>query len=46
MIDVFEHVIRGVCLHRLRELLRGGDAVEYAARKHRGWGPMPEPGTI
>jgi hypothetical protein len=43
--DIFEHVIRGVRLSRLRELIRGRDEHRTRKEERDGWVKMPEPST-
>jgi len=42
--EIFEHVIRGVRLSRLRELLRRRDE-DDRRRERNSWGNTPEPST-
>jgi hypothetical protein len=42
--DIFEHVIRGVRLSRLRELLRRRR--EQPKEERNGWASVPEPETV
>ena len=43
--DIFEHVIRGVRLSRLRELLRGNNEHDSHTEEREAWGHSPEPTT-
>ena len=45
MEEIFEHVIRGVRLSRLRELLRGRNEQRSHKEERNVWGHSPEPTT-
>lgn len=45
MDEIFEHVIRGVRLSRLRELLRGGRERHSHSEQGDAWANSPEPTT-
>jgi hypothetical protein len=45
LVDIFEHVIRGVRIDRLRELLRESEKHNKRPADRKAWGHRPLPTT-